>query len=404
MAWDFSAQSFVLGLLAGGITTAALLFLGALVVFRASNSSSLGHWKLNLKTPISSMWINLGFWKTRDGKAIRNFDQATRALLEQIVDTAGLLVTGEGEAAAAAAAATTTTTTTATATTATAAAAAAAAVVRKRAEGIAVLDLGFGCGDQTIALMEMLRAHEPRRFRYVGLTLDGAQVQTAQRRLDSAVAGRSDNDDNNDNDDDDAAAAAGRAVRALVQGDSSASSVKLLRADAARPETWSPVVRASVHSLADGACFPERWLLALDCLYHFSPSRRPAFRLAAQTLDAHLMAFDLLLDPAASRWNTCAVRLVGLVMGCPLHTFLTEAQYRQQLVECGYDGARIEVRDVSDDVFAGVAGYLRRQDAALGQYGISLGGFKLAGRLFEWFDRTRVVKAVIVVARTRAKL
>lgn len=62
MAWDFSAQSFVLGLLAGGITTAALLFLGALVVFRASNSSSLGHWKLNLKTPISSMWINLGFW------------------------------------------------------------------------------------------------------------------------------------------------------------------------------------------------------------------------------------------------------------------------------------------------------------------------------------------------------
>lgn len=231
---------------------------------------------------------------------------------------------------------------------------------------VAVLDLGFGCGDQTLALARLLE--HPPGFRYVGLTLDDAQRQTASRALHRELA-------------------------------SSAASFTLFCANAAKPGTWTPAVGAAVHELAkDG--FEERWLLALDCLYHFSPSRRPIFSLAAQELGANAMAFDLMLNPKASRRDRMLVRLVGLMMNCPLRTFLTEEQYRAQLVQCGYDADQTVVRDISDDVFAGVTAYLGRQEQALSRYAISMGGFKLAGRLFGWFDRTRVVRAVIVVART----
>ena len=237
---------------------------------------------------------------------------------------------------------------------------------------MSILDLGFGCGDQTIALTELVEAPKRPHFRYVGLTLNGSQMQTAQRSLD----------------------------RAAAAGELRRDAFKLFRANAARPETWTGAIRSAVDSLADET-YSQRWLLALDCLYHFSPSRTPVFKLAAETLDANVMAFDLVLDDKATTWNRLAVRLVGLLMSCPLRTFLTEEQYREQLVQCGYDGETIVLRDISDDVFAGVSEFLRRQEAALRLYGISIGGFKLAGRLFEWFDRTRVVRASIVVARTK---
>lgn len=285
--------------------------------------------------------------KTNDGQPIEHFDEATRALLEKMLKAAGLCVNS-------------------------------GSVTDDKS--VAVLDLGFGCGDQPIALAELVSAAKRSQFRYVGLTLDAAQLQTAQRKVDRTLALGNQGD------------AAGL----------SHDSFKLFCANAAKPETWGRPIRMSVDSLV-AENFTERWLMALDCLYYFSPSRRPIFKLAAKSLDAQLMAFDLILDEEASRWNTLLVRLVGVIMGCPLYTFLTETQYREQLVECGYDSAHIEICDISDHVFSGVSGFLKRQEAALSQYGISLGGYKLAGRLFEWFDRTRVVRAAIVVGRTKGE-
>lgn len=229
-----------------------------------------------------------------------------------------------------------------------------------------------------MALTELIQAQSRPHFRYVGLTLNGAQLQSAQRCLDRALSSPD-------------------TANGLTQ-----DSFKLFRANAAKPETWTRIIRSSVDGLADQS-YTERWLLALDCLYHFSPSRKPVFKLAAETLEAQVMAFDLILDEKATTWNTLLARVIGVIMGCPYYTFLTEEQYRAQLVECGYDSAHIEIRDISDNVFAGVSEYLRRQEAALSQYGISLGGFRLAGYLFEWFDKTRVVKASIVVGRTKGK-
>ncbi|KAG6010404.1 hypothetical protein E4U21_006968 [Claviceps maximensis] len=362
MTRDFSARDFVLGIATGGAIAVAFLSIGAFVLLRSSNKYNLEHWKLNIRTPFPSMWMNLGFWKTYDGKTIVHFNEATRALLERIVDAAGLLVRDDDPKTGPRG--------------------------HENAWPVAVLDLGFGCGDQTIALAEMIQAQHRLRFKYVGLSLEASQVQTAQRALDRRL--RVDGAD------------AGASVSVSASTRLTPGWFKLFCANAAKPETWSGVIRASVDELADQSFSQQRWMLALDCLYHFSPSRKPAFRLAAGLLDANLMAFDLLLDDKASRWNTLLVRLIGLIMNCPLHTFMTEEQYREQLVECGYDGERIEMREISDHVFAGISGYLRQQDTALSQYDIGIGGFKLAGRLFEWFDRTRVVKAVIVVARTKA--
>lgn len=246
---------------------------------------------------------------------------------------------------------------------------------------VAVLDVGFGCGDQTVALAELVQASSRPQFRYVGLTLNEVQLQAAQERLNGALAPED----------------GGRSALGLSE-----SSFKLFQADAAKPESWSNAVSASVDGLADEA-FPERWLMGLDCLYHFSPSRKPIFKRACQTLNANVMAFDLILSDKASAWETLAVRLLGFVLLCPWRTFLTEEQYRDQLVECGYDRAHIEIRDISDHVFAGLSGHLRKQDVALSPYGISLTGYTLVGRVYEWFDRTRVLKAAFVVGRTKSK-
>ncbi|EHK17867.1 uncharacterized protein TRIVIDRAFT_194386 [Trichoderma virens Gv29-8] len=346
MPGSFSASEFAIGFIAGCLTVIVLLALVAFSLTRAGDIYGLGHWKLNLRTPFPSMWMNLGFWTRDDGKPIQHFDEAARNMLEKLLQAAGLMSTS------------------------------------KTQHSVAVLDVGFGCGDQTVAIAELLHASSRPQFRYVGLTLNAVQLQAAQQRLDAALA--------------------------IPEGGSSSalglpeSSFKLFQADAAKPESWSHAVCASVDGLADEA-FRERWLMGLDCLYHFSPSRKPIFKRASQTLNANVMAFDLVLSDTASAWQVLAVRLLGFILLCPWRTFLTEEQYRDQLVECGYDRACVEIRDISDHVFGGLAGHLRKQDAALSPYGVSLSGYTMVGRIYEWFDRTRVLKAAIVVGRLKSK-
>ncbi|PTB39120.1 uncharacterized protein TrAFT101_008085 [Trichoderma asperellum] len=338
-----AAGDFILGFLAGCAAIIVVLALVAFSFIRSGDIYGLGHWKLNAKAPFPSMWMNLGYWTRDDGTPIQHLDEAARNMLANILKAAGL--------------ASNNTTT---------------------QNAVAVLDVGFGCGDQTVALAELIQAPSRPHFRYVGLTLNEVQQQAAQQRLDAS----------------------------LLAMDKSAAdnlSFKLFQADAAKPQSWNKAIRTAVDSLSDTA-FSERWLLGLDCLYHFSPSRKPIFKHAAQHMDANVMAFDLVLSDDASAWQTLAVRLLGFVLLCPWRTFLTEGQYRQQLVECGYDdGGHIEIRDVSDHVFAGLAGFLQRQHAALSPYGISLTGYTAVGKVYSWLHRTRVLKAAIVVARKKSK-
>ncbi|KAF4448769.1 hypothetical protein F53441_7876 [Fusarium austroafricanum] len=343
----FDQDSFGLGFACGLVAALGTAGIIAFVVMRMSDIYGLGHWKLNITARPPSMWMNVGYWKTQSGEPIDKFPDACAALLEQVVRTAGLSDDGPSRTAP--------------------------------RGSLAVLDLGFGCGDQTWQLAKLAESQGWRDFRYVGLTLNDAQVQTSRRRIYRELSETGANFSGID-----------------------AESFSLFRADAAKPQTWSPEVAKAVYSVADEK-YTERWLLALDCIYHFSPSRKPVLQHAAKELDAQYMAFDLLLNEKASTANIWKARLIGKMMGCPLRTFLSETEYRDQLVECGYDRNEIIIKEITDDVFSGLVKFLDRQDQLLAEYGVSMGGFKLAGRLFNWFDRTRVVRAVVVVARTKSK-
>ncbi|CRK47545.1 hypothetical protein BN1723_007602 [Verticillium longisporum] len=350
--WSLVSRDFMTGF-AGGLIFAVLLALVlGTTALRMTDHYGLGHWKLNLRAPLSSMWMNVGYWRDDDDNQIEHFDEAALALLKQLLSAAGLLIPKSPTVA--------------------------------RRGALAVLDLGFGCGDQTWHLARLTASGPWSDFRYVGLTLNEAQVQTASRKICRAVA---------------SATNTSASASASADLDIRADTFKLFRADAARPATWPAPVADAVRALADER-FTDRWLVALDCLYHFSPSRRPVFAYAARELGARVAAFDLLLSEGASWRERLVLRAVGVFMGCPVGTFLVEDAYRDQLVECGYDRDGIEIRDITDHVFSGLVRFLDGQERALGEYGVSLGGFKLAGRLFDWFARSGVVRAVVVIART----
>lgn len=264
----------------------------------------------------------------------------------------------------------------------------------------AFLDLGFGCGDQITELVKKIpyadfriRADKVLKpFNYVGLTLNQTQLETALRFIPhelKAVNHKA------------RTVSGGRFT--TTNGEAAiitTNSLKLFCANAAAPTTWNIEVREAVNSLADKE-LDERWLLALDCLYHFKPSRKPILEYANRKLDLNLLAFDLILNAEASLWDKLALKLVGLLMGCPLRAFLTEKDYRSQLEECGY--SHVETYNISEKVFPGISAYMKDQEQRLNQFGISLGGLKWAGKLFGWFNTSKVVQATIVVAKSKGK-
>ncbi|ATY66480.1 hypothetical protein A9K55_000719 [Cordyceps militaris] len=347
---DRVSDDFLYGAAAGCLATILLALVTRVVSMLRSDVYDLAHWKLNIRVPMQPMWMNLGYWRTARGEKIQQMDQACAALLREVLRAADLL-TGD-------------------------------AVAEKELRGrrsIAILDVGFGCGDQTVELARALDAPAWQRFRYVGLTLNPAQLQVAQQRVEREVA-----------------SARRRGVALWPE------SFRLLGADAARPESWARPVRTLVDGVADAA-LQERWLLALDCLYHFAPSRTPLLLYAARELRADLMAFDLVLNDKAFLSARVAARVVGRLAGCPLGAFLTEDAYTELLVDAGYERATVQIRDVTSAVFGGLVAHMEKQQRSLKPYGVSMGSMGVAKRIFDWIDRTGIIRAVIVVARVKRK-
>ncbi|EEY16221.1 predicted protein [Verticillium alfalfae VaMs.102] len=192
-------RDFLTGFLGGMIFAVLLALVLGVTALRMTDHYGLGHWKLNLRTPLSSMWMNVGYWRDDDGNQIEHFDEAALALLKQLLSAAGLLAPQSPTAA--------------------------------RPGALAVLDLGFGCGDQTWHLARLTASGPWSDFRYVGLTLNEAQVQTASRKICREVA---------------SAAAASSSSSADL--DIRADAFKLFRADAARPDTWPAPVADAVRA------------------------------------------------------------------------------------------------------------------------------------------------------------
>lgn len=285
-----------------------------------------------------------------------------------------------------------------------------ASVVAPRLIPMKLIDLGFGCGDQTIYLtQELLRGNslksvinESRRAsnrqddfnsaffsQYIGITIDPTQFSFTHQRLSS--------------------------LRILDSGDNQSkqkiASVQIFCADAAKPAEWSNELKAAVKpdlstipdpSQANALSKPAAtWILALDTLYHFSPSRRAIFNHAFSDLHASIVAFDLLLADETTFADRLLLRLIARLTGAPYTNFLTTVEYKAQLATAGYATAQLEIRDVSEHVFEPLAAFLHRRDRELRmvmrQGGI--GPFRVFAWVLAWWGKRGVVRGCIVVAR-----
>jgi hypothetical protein len=245
---------------------------------------------------------------------------------------------------------------------------------------LSIIDLGFGCGDQCLYIKDVLDNQRQRKRdnpwrrllkAYVGITLERSHFCIAQERLGP------------------------------MQSNTNAV-FEIHCADAGRPESWTSEIRHAV-SLAcqtnDEKGDHENWLLGLDTLIHFQPSRWPVIEYANTKLDASLMAYDLCISENLSVGQHILLRLMALLGQSPFANWVTIQEYRERLVVAGYAREKIEIRDISEHVFGPLAGFLRKKEVELEQYGLSLGRFRYAAGMFAFWGRTGVVRGCIITAR-----
>ncbi|KAL2816100.1 hypothetical protein BJX63DRAFT_147510 [Aspergillus granulosus] len=348
----------------------------------------LDHAVLNLPFPPPSMWMNLGYWKDTT-----DFPTACAALLDQVLITAGL-VDEDG-----------------------------APLPHPASKTFRMLDVGIGCGDQSLRILGYKRAGtgsqdgkrkgeealRPLFEDYVGLTSLPVQAEFAAKR----VAKAQEQDEQ-----------LGLEEKSRLQTKTKA---RVFCADAAKPASWSQEIHTSLKAYTRPSTTsseettvaaeekqslepergsqsagrqPETFLLALDTLYHFSPSRTPLLTYTKRTLNATLLTFDLVLPstplPILTR---LLLRLLCLLTRAPYSNFLTESEYISLLVEAGYDKDKIEVRDISEHVFPGIARFMKRRVQEAKMFGIGgAGKYKGASVVFDWWAGG-VLRGVIVTAR-----
>jgi hypothetical protein len=250
---------------------------------------------------------------------------------------------------------------------------------KKVVNTLSIVDLGFGCGDQCLYFKEVLDNERQRKGddqwrllkAYVGITLESSHFCIAQERL------------------------------GLKQLNTNAV-FEIYCADAGRPASWDLEIRNAV-SLA---CQPndekgdhENWLLGLDSLIHFQPSRWPAIGYANRKWDASLMAYDLCIAENLPVGQRIILRLMAFFGQSPFANWVTIQEYRERLVSAGYARERIEIRDISEHVFGPLAGFLMKREVEAEQYGLSIGRFRYAAWMFAWWARIGVVRGCIIIAR-----
>lgn len=281
-----------------------------------------------------------------------------------------------------------------------------------------IVDVGCGCGDQSLHLLQLSRNHSstagqgsgvhsasrpadvknlrsrhnssnrtetsnsaPLLDSYIGITLEPAQAALARERV--------------------------RHWDSHTHANSSLGTAEIFCADAADPSSWTGDLQHAMTSLASSATAEDvcttTWLLALDTMYHFRPSRLPLLHYAQTTLHASFMAFDLILADGVSWYDRFLLWLVCWFTGAPIGNFVERREYERILVAAGYDRACIEIRDISRHVFVGLSAFLDRRVKEAGPFGFRVGKFRAARLVFDWWARSGVVRGVVVVAR-RGKL
>ncbi|KAJ5320403.1 hypothetical protein N7508_000686 [Penicillium antarcticum] len=325
----------------------------------------LDHAVLNIQLPPQSMWMNMGYWEHTN-----DFPTACEALLEQVVTTA---------------------------------------LSTENASYVRILDVGCGCGDQSLYLHRTLGTSSPTstgfgspdvqvsrqglRFRhpgteglpsslpnlesYIGITLEKAQASFGSSRLRD------------------------------LQSESSTANIpaEIFCADAGNPKCWTGDLKVSVTALETTSPTPESstWLLALDTMYHFRPTRLPLLTYAQNNLNANLMAFDLIMADNIPWHQNLLLRVLCWLTNTPFGNLVSRSEYVDMLLSAGYDRSQIEMRDVTKFCFPGLADFIERRVGEGVSFGLKMGKFKVARLMFAWWARGDIVRGVIVVARGKVE-
>ena len=207
-----------------------------------------------------------------------------------------------------------------------------------------ILDIGSGCGESTALLAEM----KPRSLR--GVTLEKSQYLLSRARFPGVEFINSE---------------AGKFLAGLEPG--------------------------SVDSI-----------IALDCVYHF-PLRLRFLDQAARVLRpggiGKVALTDLILGDETTFLQRLLLRLICALTASGYGNFKTAEEYLREFKEAGF--VDVELQDISEDVFLGLAGFIGRQRSVMKGFGIEgkWGGYLVFKRVLEWWS-TGVVRFVVVWAGT----
>ncbi|CAK3992530.1 Hypothetical predicted protein [Lecanosticta acicola] len=249
-------------------------------------------------------------------------------------------------------------------------------------EPTSILEPGCGCVE---AALHMLSNRPQNLVNYVGLNINKIQAQFCQERLKDWQSEH------------------GKPAQTQT--------LRVFKADAAQPETWSNEVRDTIHSFMQpsASISPEKaparkWLICVDCLYHFRAGREKLLTYAKEEFGTSLVATDYLIKENLSfveRWLLWAT-LTGIQI--PWWNRLTKQQYIDLLVRCGYDRDSIQIIDITEHSFTPYADFLSAQTKKWDEIGGSMAAirpFVHWGYCLRYWGWAGTLRSVMIVAHPK---
>ncbi|KAK9330003.1 hypothetical protein V1520DRAFT_341635 [Lipomyces starkeyi] len=237
-----------------------------------------------------------------------------------------------------------------------------------------MIDVGIGCGDQSVLYSRLVS-------KYIGITSLQAHCDLAYTALKN---------------------------RGLL------ANARILALDASDPLTTWPTEILNT-TIVDGRV---NKILALDCLYHFQPSRKKFFKFVNGALECAFekrmqsgdggevcfAAEDLLVGRELNFSQWLRLRVICALARTPFKNFISIQEYMRLLEDSGFTrerGWNVQFEDISGHVFPGLTNFIETRGSGrdgIGKY-LRFERFTVFGKVVRWWQEDGVVKAYIVTVQ-----